>query len=201
MIVPPDAAPAYVETIGTPAPIEVLPELTVETWWPDDPESTASTLRNAREWLVAAQTQSGWTALCTAATAAAGSERSLEAPELGALACSDDATVTRLQLFAALVLRLVPETQGYLDGSPGSSKTDFESTLAQIRVECTAGFASRMAATAEVAAACALPGAGLTPTGLVEQSAGVYRGLATRIATMDPTVDSGPVFFPGADAD
>ena len=198
IVVPPDPTPEYVAAIGTPAPLEPLAEPNVETWWPEDTEETASTLRDARAWLVAGQNAAGWTELCAAAGDAAGAERDASAPNVSALGCSDDPSVTRLQQFAILVLRLDPELQRYLGGVPGSSQAEFEATLAQVRVECVAGYASRVIRTEAVAAACALPdawGAGGDAAALLETVRAVYTRLATEVASLDPTVDDAPSFF------
>src|SRR5690606_24725010 len=136
IVVPADPVPGYVASIGTPAPLEPLSDPGVETWWPEDPEEASSTLQDARHWLVAGQTRAGWAELCGAASEAVGAERDPATPQLSALACSANPAVTRLQQFAILVLRLDPESQLFLAGAPGSSRADFESTLAQIRVEC-----------------------------------------------------------------
>lgn len=197
IVVPPAQAPAYIEAIGTPAPLEPLAEPGVETWWPEDPEEL-STLRDGRNWLVAGQNHAGWTALCGSAGDAAGGDRDPASPLVSALGCSDDPSVTRLQQFAILVLRIDPELQRYLGGVPGSSRAEFESTLAQVRVECTAGYASRAIGTASVATACALPDSWATggdATALLDLARAAYLGLATDIATLDPTVDDAPSFF------
>lgn len=198
MVIPPDPTPEYVAAIGTPAPLSTLAEPNVETWWPENPEENPSTLRHAREWLVAGQNPAGWTQLCAAAGDAVGAERDLAAPNRSALGCSNDPSVTRLQQFAILVLRLDPELQRYLGGAPGSSHAEFEATLAQVRVECGAGYASRVIGTEPVAAACALPDVwalGTDATALLESVRAAYGGLATEIATLDPTIDDVPSFF------
>lgn len=202
IVVPPDPTPAYVAAIGTPAPLEPLAEPGVETWWPEDAAETPSTLRDARAWLVAGQNAAGWAELCAAAGDAAGTERDPASPNLSALGCSDDPSVTRMQQFAILVLRLDPELQRYLGGVPGSSQAEFEATLAQVRVECAAGYASRVVGTEAVAAACALPDAwaveGIAAL-LLDAVRTAYAGLATEIATLDPTVDDAPSFFEQAE--
>jgi hypothetical protein len=203
MVVPPPKTPAYIEAIGRPAPVDALPDPQVETWWPANPEDATSTLSQARTWLVAAQTPAGWAALCGAASRAVGAERTVEPVQLAGLACSDEPTVTRLQLFAVLVLRLDPETQLYLAGAPGSSRADIESTLAQIRVECTAGYASRALFVPAVGVACALPdapGAGRDgdAVAFLQDVVDTYQALAETIVELSPKTAAEPTFFGAA---
>ncbi len=205
MVIPPPTTPAYIESIGTPTPLDAMPDPGVETWWPENPEDVQSTRSQARTWLVAASTPSGWAALCGAATRAVGADRAVEPVQLAGLACSDDPSVTRLQLFAVLVLRLDPETQLYLDGAAGSSRADIESTLAQIRVECGAGYASRAVFVPAVLGACGLPGSPKAPArggavGLFPEVVDTYRALAEAVVEASPKTAPEPAFF-GASPD
>lgn len=200
MIIPPDAPPAYVEAIGTPAPVEDLPASEVGTWWPEEPDDARSTFSGMRTWLVAANTTSGWAALCGAATREVGGDREKAEVQLAGLACSADPSVTRLQQFAALVLRLDPETQLFLSGAPGSSRADIESTLAQIRVECSVGYASRALPVPAVAAACALPDSSNAlaqgdTVAFLQEVVDAYHALAEEVVAQSPETAPEPAFF------
>ena len=120
MIAPPAAAPAYVDTIGTPAPTS-LPDTDPKTWFPTDATAdpyNPTTWTAIRDFLANTGNEAGFTEACKKITDAVGADRTSE-PVLGALACSEDPSVTALQAFPLALLSLQAEVALWLKDAPG----------------------------------------------------------------------------------
>ncbi|MEX0782162.1 MAG: hypothetical protein WD557_05890 [Dehalococcoidia bacterium] len=193
--------PAYVETIGTPA-ASALPEADLATWFQPaegaDPYDVP-TWQAIDAFAAHSSTPAGWTELCKAAGAAAGSDRAAN-PKLGALACSDDGSVTQLQRFAADLLSAQSRVALYLKGAPDTSVAAIQARQSEIRLACTYGAPSRQGGEGSVLAqACtaAQDTAYLHGDAAATFAAlgAAYELVANEIARLDPTVDPEPGFF------
>ncbi|MCC7364526.1 MAG: hypothetical protein IT303_09140 [Dehalococcoidia bacterium] len=200
MVSPPAPVPAYVDTIGTPA-ATTLPEADLATWFADDAEDPydVTTWRAIGAFVAVMGTADGFAQACKAAAEAAGGERSAN-PELAALACSDDGTVTQLQRFAAGVLALQSELVAWYRGAPGASLGAIEARQGEVRLMCGFDIVARQGGAESVyAEACskALDNAYREGDVLAsfEAAAEAYALVAEDIATRDPSVDQEPGYF------
>lgn len=199
IVVPPDPQPAYLQAMGTPAPLD-LPGSDPAGWFPAEggwqaiaPADWAAMLA----WATAGATPSGWKEVCARASAAAGADRAA-APLPGALACSDSVTVTGLQRVALELFGLRAALGLWLSGAPGGSPGAVQARQAQVRLLCATTVAGRLAEPAfSEACAGALDPAYLAGDGAASMAAfeAAYGRLAGALATLDPTVDPEPASF------
>ncbi|MGH2633162.1 MAG: hypothetical protein ACRDG3_07115 [Tepidiformaceae bacterium] len=200
MVAPPPTTPAYVKVIGTPA-ADKLPTADLSKWFPAnatdpyDPVMWAS----VRDVLAFAGTQAGFTEVCKLASTAAGANRTAH-PEVGAIACSADPSVTGEQPFAIDLLDVRAELALWVKGAPGSSVQAIGALQGEIAVLCGGDAVARNGGPASpFAQACAkaadtsyLKGdAKTTFTALGDASTLI----AGDIATKDPKVAATPAFF------
>lgn len=201
------AAPRLGESakaIGTPAAV-ALPESDPATWFeaaegadPDDPKTWEAVAAFAS----AAGTPAGWAEACKKVGAVAGTERGTK-PELGALSCSSDLTVTQLQRFVVQLLAARAEVTLWLRGVDGHDNGMVSARLAEVRHSCENGLPSRLAgegspytqacAAALEAAKLPLDGEALK-TGLVE----AYGLVAADLVARDASVDAEPAVVAAA---
>jgi hypothetical protein len=228
--VTPRAAPTtapYVEAIGTPAPVE-LPEVDMSTWFvepePSGGEEAVEGGVGAEEaagegestvpgfdpydpakwqqiagFLDHVRSQSGWTEGCAVATTAAGADRTAS-PLVGALACSDIASVTLVQQFAAGVLGAQAELALWIRGVPGRSPAGVEARQGELRLMCSVDVIAREGGEESTyAEACALAldaayRAGDGPASF-EAFGAAYALAAADIAARDATTDPEPGWY------
>lgn len=203
MFAPADPAPAYVDTIGTPAETK-LPEADLATWFADDAEDPFDipTWRGMADFVAAMGTADGFAQACKAAAGAVGGERSAN-PQLGALACSDNGTVTQLQRFAIEVIALQAELVFWYRGAPGSSVGAIEARQGEVRLMCGFDIVSRQGGPDSVygqACAKALDGSYRDgdPLTTFDEVAAAYLLVAEDIAARDPSVEQEPGYFGAA---
>lgn len=204
IVAPAPPAPKYVSAIGTPAPSK-LPEIDFTTWFPTDPAADAynvATWTAIDEFVASSGTQAGWTEACKKAGAAAGNDRGA-ALLAGALGCSDDATVTQLQLFAVNVLGVRAAVALWVKGAPGGTTGAVEGRQGEVRLACAVEVVARQGGPDSVfgqACAKALDSsyrsgdAAATFAALGE----AYALIAAEIAKRDPTIDPEPGYFGAA---
>lgn len=198
--------PAYVEAIGTPAAVSI-PEADYADWFPGaaEPETSPPGLAAWQEmaaFQAAASTAEAWAEACAEVSPVAGSDRAAE-PLLGALACSDDPSVTAIQRFNLLILGARAHTELWMRGVPGFNTAGIEARLGQVRNACNGDVAGRDAADGSpFQQACALAGDSSYREGdgaaTFEALGEAYAVMAAEIARRDPTVDPEAAFF-GAD--
>ena len=201
MVSAPAVAPAYVETIGKPA-VSPLPETDVSKWFVADPASdpySPSLWAAIDSYMTAAGTQSGWAEVCKKVSGAAGADR-VANPQLGALACSDDGSVTAFQRFVVEALATRASVALWLKGAPGGTLAAIQGRQGEIRVLCASSLVARQSATASpwpAACAKALDLAYLANDGATTFAAlgEAYTAAATEIARLDPTIDQQPGYF------
>ena len=203
MIDPPAKTPAYVSVVGTPA-ASALPETDFATWFPAEPAKDAYdpvVWKAIQGYMAHAGTQAGWTEVCKKISGAAGSDRSAS-PALGALACSDDGTVTEFQQFAAEVLATRAALALWVKGAPGGAVGGIQGRQGKIRILCSTTVLARQGAASPWGAACtrALDNSYLSGDGAASFAAlgEAYTAAATEIAKLDPTVDAEPGYFDDA---
>lgn len=196
---PPPTTPAYVDTIGTPAANPLL-ETDLATWFDpaaEDPYDVAR-WQQIRAFVAAMGTKDGFAEGCKQAATAAGADRAAK-PEIGALGCSDDGTITQLQRFAVQELALEAEVVLWYRGVPGASVGAIESRQAEVRLACSYDVVARQGPSSPFAQACALAlgtayregDAPATLTALGE----AYRLTAGELARLDPTIEQEPGYF------
>lgn len=200
MVSPPAATPGYVASMGTPAATS-LPDTDPAKWFAPD---AAADPYDATKWtaiqayLANASTQAGWAEVCKKIAGSAGADRSAN-PQLGALACSADASVTRLQTLAIDILRAQAVTALWIKGAPGGSLGAIQGVQGEIRVFCTTDVASREEAGSPLVQACAkaLDTAYVTGDAKATFTAlgDAYTLVATEIATRDPKTAQEPAYF------
>jgi hypothetical protein len=220
--------PAYVEAIGTPAAVE-LPEVDMSTWFvepaPDgddedvaeDEEAPATEAEPAIDrydparwqqvasFLEHVRTQAGWAEGCAVATSAAGADRTAS-PLVGALACSDIASVTLVQQFAAAVLGAQAEVALWMRGVPGYGPAGLEARQGAIRLMCAVDVIAREGGDGSTyAEACALALDASYRTGdgpaTFDAFGQAYALAAADIAARDATTDAEPGYYAVAAAD
>lgn len=199
ILVPSPGVPAYVEAIGTPAPVEV-PGEDPAAWFPAEGGWQAITPAAWAEMALAAaagRTSAGWAELCARMTAAAGGERAA-APLPGALACSDDPGVTALQRVALQLFDLRAALGLWMNGAPNGSIGAIQARQGELRLLCATAPPGRVdpealrRACAEGLDASYLTGDGGATMAAVEAA---YAALAAAIAALDPTTDGEPATF------
>ncbi len=199
ILVPGPGVPAYVEAIGTPAPVEV-PGDDPAAWFPAEGGWEAITPGAWAEMALAAtagRTPAGWAELCARMTATAGSERSA-APLPGALACSDDPTVTALQRIALQLFDLRAALGLWMVGAPNGSIGAIQARQAELRLLCATAPPGRgdpapvQRACTEALDASYLAGDGTATMTAVEAA---YAAIAAVLAALDPTTDAEPATF------
>ena len=206
MIAPPAAVPAYVDTIGTPAPTS-LPDTDPKTWFPTDATAdpyNPTTWTAIRDFLANTGNEAGFTEACKKITDAVGADRTSE-PVLGALACSEDPSVTALQAFPLALLSLQAEVALWLKDAPGLSIGAIEARQGELQLLCTGDTILRLGgATGPFGNACTkgldasyLSGDGATTFTAVGAA---YAEVATEIAKRDPKTAAQPAYFGGAAA-
>lgn len=200
MVQPTQPPPAYIETIGTPAPAR-LPEVDYAAWFPAETPGdpfVLSTWQQIDRFVPVAGTRTGWPEACKAVSGAAGSDRAAS-PLLGALACSSDPTVTQMQQFALHVLGAQASVALWIKGEPNGSIGAIQARQAELRVFCTAGLIARQGPESPWPAACekALDASYLSGDGPATFAAlgEAYRAAATEIAALDPEIDAEPGYF------
>ena len=201
MVAPPASAPAYVNAIGTPV-ASALPEADFAKWFPAEPTAdpyNPALWNGVEAYMTAAGTQAGWAEVCKKIAGAAGADRAAS-PLLGALACSDDGSVTQFQRFAVEVMAARGSVALWLTGAPGGTLAAIQGRQGELRVLCTSSLVSRQGtANSPWPGACAkaLDIAYLTNDGATTFAAlgEAYRIAATEIARLDPTIDQAPGYF------
>lgn len=163
------------------------------------------------EHLTDAKSTAGWTALCALASTATGSDRTAK-PLPGALACSDDASVTELQQLAVAILRTQASTALWLRGAPGYGTATIAARQGEVQLRCATGATNRgdESDTITFASICARaldaswkpsddkPGDGPATFAAVKAA---YADLATLIAERDATTEAEPMFFVAPESD
>jgi hypothetical protein len=214
--------PSYVEAIGTPAPVE-LPEVDMSTWFVEPDAAGEEVVEESAEepgegelepavdpydpvkwqqiagFLEHVRSQSGWAEGCAIATGAAGADRTA-APLVGALACSDIASVTLVQQFAAGVLAAQAELALWIRGVPGRSPAGVEARQGELRLMCSVDVIAREGEQASTyAQACALAldasyRSGDAPATFAALGE-AYALAAADIAARDATTDEEPGYY------
>ena len=206
IVQPPEPVPAYVKTIGTPAP-SALPESDFATWFPAE---TPADPYNAQLWkdidlfTTIAQTQLGWTEACKKVSGAAGADRAAN-PKLGALASSNDPTVTQFQQFAVHLLGTQASVALWIKGELNGSTSAIHARQAELRVDCATTVVARQGAPEtpwSQACAKALDASYLSGDGPATFNAlgDAYALVAAEIAKLDPEIDQEPGYFGAAAA-
>lgn len=203
MVQPTQPPPAYIETIGTPAPA-TLPEADYAAWFPAEAPAdpyAVTVWKQVSQFAPIAGTKAGWTEACKAVSAAAGADRAAN-PRLAALACSSDPTVTQMQQFALHVLGAQASVALWIKGEPDGSVAAIQGRQAELRVFCATGVVGRQGPETPWAEACAkaLDAAYATGDGATTFAAlgEAYLLAATEIAVLDPDVDQEPGYFGSA---
>lgn len=197
--------PAYVERIGTPAPV-ALPEADPAAWFVDDPEADPYDPVRWREVdgaLAEATTPAGWAALCAAVTEATGADRTAD-PLLGALACSGDPALTALQEAATRALSVQAAVALWMRGVPGYGPGAIEARQSALRHLCDVGPIARDGLVSAEACALALDASWRQGDGPATFDAAreAYRIFAEAIAARDPDTAGEPATYDvGAGAD
>ncbi|MCC6387868.1 MAG: hypothetical protein IT302_10850 [Dehalococcoidia bacterium] len=200
MVAPVASQPAYITAIGTPA-AAAPPETDLATFFPAEATDPYDVARwtAVRAFLATAHTQAGWTEVCKKAAAAAGADRAAS-PPLGALACSNDGSVTAMQQFAVKVLEAQASLALYIKGAPGAGQSAVQGLQGEIRVICTTGILGRQGgATSPWGLACAAALdtaylAGDAPATFAKLGE-AYTAAATLLAAADATIDDAPGYF------
>ncbi|MBI5948263.1 MAG: hypothetical protein HY875_09005 [Chloroflexi bacterium] len=197
------AAPAPdVSTIGTPA-ATALPETDLTTWFAADATDpyAPTTWSAVSAYMAEAGTRAGWSEVCKQASDAAGGDRAAN-PALGAIACSDDPSVTLVQRFAVGLLAMRAEVALFIRAVPGHSIPGISGRQGELRVMC--GFeavASQGGADSVYGQACAsaMETAYLAgdPAATFITLATAYDAIAAEIATRSPKTAPEPAWFDG----
>lgn len=206
IVQPTQPVPEYVKAIGTPSPPS-LPQSDYATWFPAETPADAyapAVWKPVLEFVSIGGTRAGWAEACKAGSSAAGADRAAN-PRLGALACSNDATVTEMQRFALHLLGAQATVALWIKGEPNGSTGAIQARQAEIRVLCATGVVGRQGAEAPWAEACAkaMDPAYLTGDGPTTFAAlaDAYLLAATEIARLDPEIDAEPGTFATSDPD
>lgn len=200
MVSPPPATPGYVTAMGTPA-TTTLPDTDPAKWFVTDASTDpydATKWTAIQAYLANASTQVGWAEVCKKVAGSAGADRSAKA-QLGALACSADPSVTRLQTLAVDILRAQAVTALWIKGAPGGSLGAIQGVQGEIRIFCATDITSREGADSPLVQACAKA----LDTSYVSGDAratftafgDAYTLAATEIAKRDPKTAQEPAYF------
>ncbi len=204
MVAPPPSIPSYVTALGTSAAVQ-LPDTDPAKWFTADPAADpydAAKWTAVSQFLANAGDQAGWTQVCKKVAAAAGADRGAK-PDIGALACSADPSVTRLQQLAVQVLETQAAVALWIKGAPGGSLGAIQGRQGEIRLLCGVDTAARQGADSPFLQACAKAldasyatanDSKTTFTALGE----AYTLVAAEIAKRDPKVAQEPGYFGAA---
>lgn len=206
MVQPPQPVPQYVKSIGTPAPA-TPPEADYAAWFPAEAPTdpyTVAVWKQVESFVPVAGTKAGWTEACKAVAAKAGADRAAN-PRLGALACSNDPTVTQMQQFALHLLGAQASVALWVKGELNGSTGAIQARQAELRVFCATSVISRQGpAETPWSQACAKaldPGyLSGNPQATFTALGEAYLLAANEIARLDPTIDPEPGYF-GATAE
>ena len=205
IVVPTQPVPAYVKAIGTPAVAE-LPQADYAKWFSTedgaDPLDVA-VWKEIEAFVPIASSKTGWADACKAVSGVAGTDRTANA-NLGALACSSDATVTQMQQFAVKVLGAQAAVALWIKGELNGSTGAIQARQAELRVLCATSVVARQGPEAttwidaceKVMDASYLTGDGPATFNAIGEA---YALVATELARLDPEIDQEPGYF-GADA-
>ncbi|MGE3074487.1 MAG: hypothetical protein AB7N24_00040 [Dehalococcoidia bacterium] len=206
IVVPTQPIPEYVKAIGTPA-TATLPEAKYETWFSTeegvDPLDV-TVWKEIEAFVPIASSKAGWTEACKAVGAVAGADRAAN-PNLGALACSSDATVTQMQQFAVKVLGAQAAVALWIKGELNGSTGAIQARQAELRVLCATSVIARQGPDAatwteacdKVMDASYLEGDGPATFAAIGEA---YAAVAAELAVLDPEIDQEPGYFGNADA-
>jgi hypothetical protein len=205
---PANPALASAAAIGTPAAV-ALPESDPASWFGGAEETEAGETTpwaDIHQFVAAAGTSGGWAEACKAVGTVAGTDRTANSL-LGALACSDDPTVTELQQFAVQLLAAQAEVSLWLLGTDGHDAGAVAGRLAQVRHSCANGLPARQAgAESAYTSACEMSLAVTTLPGdastLATALGDAYALVAADLAERDPSIDPEPpaITAPATDA-
>ncbi len=189
-------AAAYLDSIGTAAPVALADAIDFTGWFPAATEPRESPVWRAIDAAaVEAGTPAGWAALCAQASAAVGADRTAD-PQLGALACSADVAVTGLQSFALQVLATQAAVALWMTGEPGFVASTIDGRQGELRLACEAGLLPPHDVDSSLGQACIAAldlawqsGDGDTTLASLETA---YSAIASEIALRDPETDLEP---------
>ena len=193
-------APAYADSIGTPAPVALSEAIDFTGWFPAEAAPRESAVWRAIDAAaVEAGTPAGWAALCKQASAAVGGDRTADL-QLGALACSADVAVTGLQGLALQVLATQAAVALWMTGEPGfvaSPSTDARASSASpARLACSLRTTSiRPSARPALQPSISL-GRAVVATQPWPHLGRAYGAIASEIALRDPETDLEPAMDP-----
>jgi len=193
--------PKSLESIGKPA-APTIPDIDFKKWFSTDP---AADPYDATIWgQVAAVTaeasnQAGWTEVCKKVSSAAGGDRGAS-PLLGALACSSDPAVTRLQQFAVQLLSTRAALALWIRGAPGIGSGTVRAHQAEVRLTCAGDVVAREAGPSTPfgqACAKAMDNAYAAGDGKTSFTAlgDAYTLVAAELAKRSPKVAQEPAYF------
>ncbi len=189
-------AAAYLDSIGTAAPVALAEAIDFTGWFPAATEPRESAVWRAIDAaVVEAGTPAGWAALCKQASAAVGADRTAD-PQLGALACSADVAVTGLQGLALQVLATQAAVALWMTGEPGFVASTIDGRQGELRLACEAGLLPPHDVDSSLGQACAAAvdlawqsGDGATTLASLGTA---YSAIASEIALRDPETDLEP---------
>lgn len=201
IVSPAPPPPQYASKIGSVAPAS-LPETDFTTWFPTDAAADpydVTTWTAIEAYVSASKTQAGWTDVCKKVAEASGTDRAAN-PLLGALACSDDPTVTQLQKFAMQLVGTRGMVALWMKGASGASTGAIQARQAEMRLSCAVEVVARQGgADGPFGQACAkafdtayLGGDGTTTFAALGEA---YTLVAAEIARRDATIDPEPGYF------
>ncbi len=203
LVFPPDKqiVPAYVEDIGK-APGVNLPEADYKAWFAPDVERDpldVATWTEVASFAAEARSEAGWAEACAAAGRAVTLGR-VDEPLLGALGCSEDPSVTRVQQFALQLLDTQAHIALWIRGAPGFAIANVQARQGEVRLQCAVEVVAREGGEASpYAAACALAMdiAYLSGDGMAtfEALGEAFALVADEIARRSPEIDPEPAFF------
>ena len=193
--------PGYVESIGVPARADP-PEADYASWFDAEAERDpldVTTWQEVAAVAPAARSEDGWAEVCSEAGDALALDR-VDEPLLGALGCSEDPSVTRVQQFAMQILDTQAHLALWIRGAPGFSLANVQARQGEVRLQCAVEVVAREGGDdSPYAAACALAldTAYLAGDGLAtfEALAAAYALVAGEIAARDPDISAEPGFF------
>ena len=193
-------APAYADSIGTPAPVALSEAIDFTGWFPAEAAPRESAVWRAIDAAaVEAGTPAGWAALCKQASAAVGGDRTADL-QLGALACNADVAVTGLQGLALQVLATQAAVALWMTGEPGFVASTIDGRQGELRLACEAGLLPPHDVDSPLGQACAAAAdlawqSGDGDTTLASLGT-AYGAIASEIALRDPETDLEPAMDP-----